>query len=100
MFRPGLSARLLGVRPRNAHPVLRLLGARHLAEAGTLLLRPTPGVIAAGVLVDATHVVSCAVFAVASSKHRRPALRDGAVASAVMLATWLTRPRRGGVAQR
>ncbi len=94
--RPDLSARLLGARRLDRHPVLRLLGLRHLAEAATLLARPTPGVVAGAVLVDATHVLSCAVFAVASPTHRRSALRDGAAASAVLLATWLTRPQRDG----
>lgn len=90
--RPDVAAQLLGARRRDAHPVLRLLGLRHLAEALALLLRPTPGTATVGLVVDATHVLSCVGFAAASPAHRRPALRDGAVASALMVGTWLTRP--------
>lgn len=92
--RPDVAARLLGARRRDTHPVLRVLGTRHLVEAAALLLRPTPGTAAVGMAIDATHVLSCVGFAAVSPVHRRPALRDGAVASAVLLSTWLTRPRQ------
>lgn len=91
--RPDLAAQLLGARRQDAHPVLRLLGLRHLAEALAILLRPTPGMVEAGVAVDSAHVLSCVLLAAASRSHRQPALRDGAVASSVLLGTWLTRPR-------
>lgn len=91
--RPDVATDLLGARRRDSHPVLRLLGLRNLVEGLALFLRPTSGTVALGVVVDATHVLSCVGFAAASPVHRRPALRDGALASAVLVATWLTRPR-------
>lgn len=90
--RPDLAAHLVGAPPRDAHPVLRLLGLRHLAEALAILLRPRPAVVATGIAVDAAHVLSCVLLAAVSRSHRQPALRDGAVASSVLLGTWLTRP--------
>ena len=43
--------------------------------------------------MDGTHVLSCLGLAAVSPSHRRPALRDAAAASTVLIATWLLRPR-------
>jgi len=90
--RPAAAARVLDASPAGSHPVLRVLGARHLLEALAILLRPTRGVVAAGMVVDATHLLSCLLFGAVSAEHRRPALRDAAVESGVLLATWLAIP--------
>ena len=91
--RPDLAARVLGAQRRDSHPVLRVLGLRHLLEAAALATRPTAGVVAVGLVVDGTHVLSCLGFAFISRSHRRPALRDAAAASTVLVATWLSRPK-------
>lgn len=89
---PAAAARVLEAPPAGSHPVLRVLGARHLLEALAILARPTRGVVVAGIVVDATHVLSCLLFGAVSAEHRRPALRDAAVESGVLLATWLAIP--------
>lgn len=48
--------------------------------------------MAAGMVVDATHLLSCLLFGAVSAEHRRPALRDAALESGVLLATWLAIP--------
>lgn len=48
--------------------------------------------MATGLAVDATHVLSCLLFGAVSAEHRPPALRDAAVESGVLLATWLAIP--------
>jgi hypothetical protein len=73
--------------------VLRLLGLRHVTEAGILMVRQTRPATALGLVVDATHVASCLVCAAVSPRHRRPAMRDAALATVVLVATWSTRPR-------
>lgn len=94
LLRPQAAARLLGADAGGGHPVLRLLGGRHLVEAAGLLLRPTHGVSTAAVAVDAAHAASCFGLAAVDGTHRRPALRDGLLASTLLLATALARPPR------
>jgi hypothetical protein len=92
--RPGSAAALLGQeRDSRRHPVLRVLGARHLVQAALLLGRPTRGVVTAAVAVDASHLASCLLLAAVSSTRRRPALREAAVEAAVLVGTAATRPR-------
>jgi hypothetical protein len=93
LTQPQLAAKMLGAAPGGRHPVLRLLGLRHVTEASVLMVRPTQPVTALGVVVDATHVASCLAFAAVSPRHRRPAMRDAALAAVVLVATWSTRPR-------
>lgn len=93
-MRPAAAARLLDAPAAPSHPALRVLGARHLLEALAILARPTRGVVAAGIVVDATHVLSCLLLGAVSAKHRQPALRDAALQSAVLLATWLALPEK------
>ncbi|GAC1442441.1 MAG: hypothetical protein NVSMB55_13180 [Mycobacteriales bacterium] len=93
MTRPDLAARVLGAPRRDSHPVLRILGLRHLLEAAALASRPTSGVVAAGLAVDGTHVLSCLGLAAVSPSHRRPAFRDAVAGSTILIATWLLRPR-------
>lgn len=93
-LRPAAAARVLDAPPVRSHPVLRVLGARHLLEALAILARPTRGVVAAGIVVDATHVLSCLLFGAVSAEHRQPALRDAALQSATLLATCLALPEK------
>lgn len=92
LSQPARVARLLDAAPAGSHPVLRVLGARHLLEALAIVVRSTRDVVGAGIVVDATHVLSCLLLGAVSLEHRRPALRDAAVGSGVLLATRLTLP--------
>ena len=92
LSRPDLAARVLGARPSARHPVLRLLGARHVLEAGLLLVRPTRPAVTGAVAVDGAHVASCVAYAALSGSDRRPALRDALFASGLLLVTALSRP--------
>jgi hypothetical protein len=60
--------------------VMRILGARQLAQAGLSGLSPTPAVLAMGVWVDAAHAVSALGFAALRPAYARPALVDSAIA--------------------
>jgi hypothetical protein len=96
LLRPDDVARRLGSPTTGGHPVLRVLGARHLVQAAVLSARPSAEVVAGSVAVDALHVASDLALAAVRGDRRRPALRDAAVSTAVLLATWLTRPRHVG----
>ncbi|MDQ6783184.1 MAG: hypothetical protein M3063_07040 [Actinomycetota bacterium] len=79
---PGLAVRAAGgTDERASRRVVRVLGARHLAEAG-LEARHGPGVRRAGGAVDLLHAVTAVGFGVADRRWRRPALADAVVASA------------------
>jgi hypothetical protein len=58
--------------------VLRVLGTRHLLQAGVELARPTHGVIRAGAAVDLLHAATCAGAVAFLPAWRRAALVDGA----------------------
>lgn len=68
---------------RRAVVVTRILGARHLAQAGLSGLNPSPEVLAAGTWVDGVHSLT-AVGLAAVDRHRARA----AVTDAVIAATW------------
>jgi hypothetical protein len=73
--------------------IVRLLGARSVVQAGTVLLRPTRGVVLAGAAVDGLHAASMIGLAVRSPSHRRPALVSAAVAVGSAVAGVATAPR-------
>jgi hypothetical protein len=57
--------------------LLRVLGTRHLLQAGIELARPTRGVIRSGAAVDLLHAATCAGAVAFSREWRRAALVDG-----------------------
>ncbi len=63
--------------------VTRVLGARHLVQAGFTAVAPGPAVLAAGTWVDVVHSLTAVAFAVVDRRRARLALIDAAVA-----ATW------------
>jgi hypothetical protein len=69
-----------------ARAVVRLLGARHLAQAVLTLWRPRPAVLAAGAGIDGCHAASMLALAAARPGLRRPGLAD-ALAAAAFTAT-------------
>jgi hypothetical protein len=94
LARPAPAARLLGAPAGGSHPVLRLLGARHLATGAVTLRRPSHEITSAAAATDGLHMLSCLALAAASPQHRRPALRAAGTATGWLAATWLTRPHR------
>lgn len=60
--------------------VARLLGARHLAQAGLSGIRPTPAVLALGVWVDAAHAGTALTLAATDHSRARAAITDAAIA--------------------
>ena len=65
--------------PRNARPLVRLLGARLVAQHGALLLRPAPGPVTTAAAVELLHAASMLPF-LASPRYGRAARVSGAVA--------------------
>jgi len=85
--RPAPLAHAVSSAPSNTPPlwVLRLLGARLLAQGITAALWPRRQVAALSAGVDATHAASMVLAAVVEPRFRRPALISGAVALASAL---------------
>jgi hypothetical protein len=81
---------------QRARIVIRVLGARHLAQAVLTAWRPRPAVLLAGAGVDACHSVSMLALAAADPPMRRAGLADALAAAVFTAAGALTgaRPRR------
>jgi len=94
LVRPEPAARLLAAPAEGPHPVLRMLGARHLAIGLAGLASPTPGVATASGAVDGIHALSCLGLAAVSPTHRRTALRATVTAGTWLVLTRLSRPGR------
>jgi hypothetical protein len=67
---------------QRARTVVRILGARHLAQAVLTLWRPRPAVYLAGAAIDACHAASMLALAVADPRMRIAGIADGAAATA------------------
>ncbi len=81
LVRPGVGVRVLGGRStEGADWVMRVLGARHVIEAG-LELRHGPRWRRAGGVVDALHSASALGFAQIDRRWRRVARADALVAA-------------------
>ncbi len=70
---------------RAAAIVCRLLGARHLVQALTIERAGTRGWLLLGVVLDSAHALTMVVVAVLSTKYRRLAGYNAAVASGWIL---------------
>jgi hypothetical protein len=62
--------------------VTRILGVRHLIQAGLSGVRPSPEMLAAGVWVDLVHSMSALGLAFTDHRHLRAAVADSMVAAA------------------
>lgn len=60
--------------------VVRVLGARHLAQAVVTVAAPQPDVLAAGAGVDVCHAASMLALAAADRQVRRAGLTDAVIA--------------------
>ena len=95
---PGWSAEQLlgGAMDPAGRRVVRMLGARQVAQAGLAVSFPDEPLLGLGAGVDAAHALSMAALALTGSRWRRPALVSGliaiAFAAAGMLAARRTAP--------
>lgn len=80
---PGLAAQLLVRRPLGdrARRVIRVLGARQLAQALATGEEPTVAVLLLGAEVDIAHATSMVALALSSRRWRRAGLADALVAT-------------------
>jgi hypothetical protein len=81
---------LLGVpTDRRAQVVVRILGTRHLLQAGAVATTPDHrDALAVGSVVDALHAISMVALAAVDRRRRRLAVADAGVATAFALAGW------------
>ncbi|MCZ2820555.1 hypothetical protein O2V63_09455 [Modestobacter sp. VKM Ac-2977] len=89
---------LRAVRGNGREPsawVVRLLGGRVLAQQTAVLLRPTRGLVLAGVVADALHAASMVPTALAWADYRRPASISGAAAAGAAIVAALVAPEPG-----
>jgi hypothetical protein len=88
--------RILGVTQpdRPATPIaprlLRVLGVRHLLQAGVETLAPVPAVHYLGAVADGLHALSGVGLVAVDRRWRRAALIDSAIATCFGLAAALT----------
>jgi len=66
--------------------LVRVLGARSVAQGAVLIARPTADLAMAGAAVDATHALSMIPFCGSHARHRRAAFASGATAAALSAA--------------
>ena len=95
---PGYSAEELLGGPLDATTVrvVRVLGARQLAQAGLALAFPDEPLAGLGVGVDALHALSMVPLALATPRWRRPAMVSGLMAAAFAAAGVLAARRIPG----
>ncbi len=72
-----------GTLPPAMRRVVRVLGARHLAQGLLTGWRPSPLLLALGAGADALHAASALVYGAARSEQRRPATLDASIATAL-----------------
>ncbi|MEU4660399.1 hypothetical protein AB0F83_01450 [Micromonospora chalcea] len=82
LLAPAALLRPVGRATPAARATLRVLGARHLAQAAVTLRWPVPGVLVVGVAVDGTHALATLVLAATDRRQRHVALADTAAATA------------------
>ena len=88
MLIPSLAARtVVGKRlDRRARAVIRVLGARQLAQAGLTAFRPTTAVVRAGAAVDTVHAASMVALGICRPKWRKAGLMDAMISSGFAVA--------------
>lgn len=81
---PAAIVRTVGGAPADHRAVVvtRVLGARHLVQAGFTAVAPGPAVLAAGTWVDAVHALTAVGFAVVDRSRARLSLVDAVIATA------------------
>ncbi|MEU4244722.1 hypothetical protein [Actinoplanes sp. NPDC026619] len=74
--------------PGSAVAVVRVLGARQLAQTAMTVLVANRTVAGCGALVDALHAGTGVILAAASPRWRRPAVADTLIAAAFAAIGW------------
>lgn len=80
-----------GPAPAAAVAAVRVLGLRHLLQAGTSAVSASGSVEGLGALIDTMHAVSCVGLAVGSSRWRRVALADVFIEAGFATSSWSNR---------
>ncbi|MGH9070887.1 MAG: hypothetical protein ACRDX8_06910 [Acidimicrobiales bacterium] len=93
LVRPNLAFGRVSGRPLESEevPVVRVLGARQVAQALVSAKFPTPTVLRLGAVVDGLHSLSMVGAGLALSKYRRHALTSAGLAAAFALAGWVAK---------
>jgi hypothetical protein len=86
-----------GPVPPLAVAAVRVLGARHLLQAGASAVLATGAVAGLGALVDMAHAGSCVALAAGSSRWRRVALADALIEAGFAASGWRDRSVPAGV---
>jgi hypothetical protein len=89
-----------GPVPPAAVAAVRVLGVRHLLQAGASAGPATGSVAGLGALVDMAHAGSCVGLAIVSPRWRRAALADALVEAGFAAAGWSSRSRPGRIRRR
>ena len=93
LVRPGDVTRLVsGGGPEPEHWVVRLLGARLVAQHVTTLVRPTRAVVLAGAGIDLLHASSMGLARVRWPAYARPVWVSGTTSVASAVINVLTAP--------
>lgn len=79
--------------PPAAVTVARVLGARHLVQAGVTAFAPAGPIVGLGAVVDVMHASSDAALAAVAPRWRRAALIDACLAVGLAAAGWGGRRR-------
>lgn len=81
---PAAMVQTVGGAPADHRAVVvtRVLGARHLVQAGFTAVAPGPAVLAAGTWVDVVHALTAVGFAAVDPRRARLSLIDALVATA------------------
>jgi hypothetical protein len=61
--------------------VMRILGAREVAQAAVTALSPTESVFTLGAWVDLSHALTAVGLAAVSRRYRQPAMANAAIAA-------------------
>jgi hypothetical protein len=95
LVRPDRALRIATSAPptRPATIVVRVLGARHLAQAALTARWPTSQVQHAGAAIDVLHAITDIGFARVDRRYRRAAALDAAIASGFATAGLFVRSR-------
>jgi hypothetical protein len=81
-----LAALVAGGGARPSPAIVRLLGARMVAQGALQLVRPSTGTVRMAAVTEALHGTSMVGLAVLSARYRRPAVASAAVAAASVAA--------------
>ncbi|QXG76196.1 hypothetical protein KUM42_01065 [Modestobacter sp. L9-4] len=93
LLRPGgLTRAVCGGGPEPAAWIVRVLGARLVAQSAVTLVRPTRAVVLAGAGIDSLHATSMVLARLRWPQHARPIWVSGTTSAVSALAGLLSAP--------